>query len=295
MDEAMTAIAEEQALPATQTQAQVAEGNEPETDEVEVEDLEADGSEGEEEGEGGEPELEMTEIEADGKKYRIPAELKDKFLMQADYTRKTQETAALKKTYEAKMEEASRHYQTAQEVIEAKAYMLNVDNQLKQYENVNWQQAHNEDPMGVQQAYMHFQQLKEQRGQVAQYLQNAEAERTAKAEQEVANRLQETRQFAEKNIPGWTPEVDAKVVDFATKELGFDIEQIRAAVNPSIYKTLHYAWLGAQTLQKQSAAPKPTVQQVKPLTKVSAKSNPSTRVTPAQMSVEQMAAYLNKR
>lgn len=293
MEEAMTAIAEEQAVPANQTQAPQVEGNEPDPLEVEVDE---DGSEVEvDEGEGGEPELEMTEIEWNGKKHRIPAELKDGFLMQSDYTRKTQEVAEMRKTYESKMEEAVKHYQTSEQVLEAKAYMLNVDTQLKQYENVNWQQVANEDPMGAQQAYMHFQQLKEERGKVASYLDQENQQRTARAEQDIANRLQETRQFAEKNIPGWTPEVDVKVVDFATKELGFEVEQLRAAVNPNIYRALHLAWLGAQSLQKQNVAPKPNAPQTKPLTTVSAKSNPATRISPAQMSVEQMAAYLNKR
>lgn len=293
MEEAMTAIAEEQAVPANQTQVPQVEGNEPDPLEVEVDE---DGSEVEvEEGEGVEPELEMTEIEWNGKKHRIPAELKDGFLMQSDYTRKTQEVAEMRKTYESKMEEAVKHYQTSEQVLEAKAYMLNVDTQLKQYENVNWQQVANEDPMGAQQAYMHFQQLKEERGKVASYLDQENQQRTARAEQDIANRLQETRQFAEKNIPGWTPEVDVKVVDFATKELGFEVEQLRAAVNPNIYRALHLAWLGAQSLQKQNVAPKPNAPQTKPLTTVSAKSNPATRISPAQMSVEQMAAYLNKR
>lgn len=293
MDEAMTAIAEEQATPAIETQAPEVEGHEPDPSEIEVDD---DGSEVEvDESNGQELEPEMTEIEWNGKRHRIPAELKDGFLMQSDYTRKTQEVAEMRKSYEAKMEEAVKHYQTSQEVLEAKAYMLNVENQLRQYENLNWQQAAAEDPMGAQQAYMHFQQLKEERGKVASYLEQENQQRTARAEQDIANRLQETRQFAEKNIPGWTPEIDVKVVDFATKELGFEVEQLRAAVNPSIYRTLHLAWLGAQSLQKQNVAPKQSAPPAKPLTTVSAKSNPATRLSPAQMSVEQMAAYLNKR
>lgn len=293
MEEAMTAIAEEQAVPANQTQAPQVEGNEPDPSEVEVDE---DGSEVEvEDGDGVEPEPEMIEVERKGKKFTVPKELEPELLMHADYTRKTQEVAELRKTYESKMEDAVKHYQTSQEVLEAKAYMLNVDTQLKQYENINWQQVANEDPMGAQQAYMHFQQLKEERGKVASYLDQENQQRTARAEQDIANRLQETRQFAEKNIPGWTPEVDVKVVDFATKELGFEVEQLRAAVNPNIYRALHLAWLGAQSLQKQNVAPKPSAPQAKPLTTVSAKSNPATRISPAQMSVEQMAAYLNKR
>ena len=293
MDEAMTAIAEEQAVPANQTQAPEVDGNEPDPSEVEVDE---DGSEIEvEEGEGVEPEPEMAEIEWNGKKHRIPAELRDGFLMQSDYTRKTQEVAEMRKTYEAKMEDAVKHYQTSQEVLEAKAYMLNVDNQLRQYQNVDWQQAHAEDPFGTPAEYMRFQQLKEERANVAQYLEQENQQRTAKAEQDIANRLQETRQFAAKSIPGYSLDLENKVVSFAVDELGYDLEQVKAAINPTIFRTMYLAWVGEQTVQKQNVAPKQSAPPAKPLTTVSAKSNPATRIAPAQMSVEQMAAYLNKR
>ena len=49
------------------------------------------------EGEAEESEPETTETEIDGVKYTIPAALKDSFLMQGDYTRKTQELAAERK------------------------------------------------------------------------------------------------------------------------------------------------------------------------------------------------------
>ena len=48
-----------------------------------------------------EPEEETTEIVKDGKAYKVPAALKDEILMHADYTRKTQEVAELRKSVEA--------------------------------------------------------------------------------------------------------------------------------------------------------------------------------------------------
>jgi hypothetical protein len=300
MDEAMTAIAGELEAPAIETQQQ--ETAQPETEAPDTEEVEASEIEGEEgeqgEGEGDEPkapEVELIEVERNGKKYSIPKELEPELLMQADYTRKTQEVAAERKAVEAQKEQATALYQASQEYIEAKAAVKMIEGQLQQYQNVNWAQLEQEDPMGAMSHWRQFQTLKEQYQQGTQYLQNAENERTEKAQQDIAKRLQETRQFAQEKIPGWTPEVDAKVVSFATSELGFDIEQIKAAINPGIYKTLHLAWLGSQTLQKQNAAPPRQQTPPKPLSTVTPKASPSARKNPGEMSVDEMAAFLNKR
>lgn len=295
MTEGMTAIAGELApTPAIETQA-------PETvqpEQVEVPELEqASETEGEEEAgaEGQQPEApEMVEIEIDGKKYQVPAELKDGYLKNGDYTRKTQEVAEMRRSAEAKIEEAAKHFQASQEFIQANAVLLNVEQQLQQYQNVNWDQWEQEDPMAATSHWRQFQTLKEQRGQVAHYLEKTQAERNAKAERDIANRLHETQQFAQKEIPGWTPEVHAKISGFAER-VGFSRDQLRAAMTPQIYKVLHLAWLGEQSMQKQKAAPARPQAPVKPLTTVTPKASPAGRKSVTDMSVDEMAAYLNKR
>lgn len=295
MTEGMTAIAGELApTPAIETQA-------PETvqpEQVEVPELEqASETEGEEEAgaEGQQPEApEMVEIEIDGKKYQVPAELKDGYLKNGDYTRKTQEVAEMRRSAEAKIEEAAKHFQASQEFIQANAALMNVEQQLQQYQNVNWNQWEQEDPMAANSHWRQFQMLKEQRGEVAQYLEKTQAERNAKAERDIANRLHETREFAQKEIPGWSEEVDKKIVGFA-QGVGFSIDQLKAAMTPQVYKILHLAWLGDQSMQKQKAAPARPQAPVKPLTTVTPKASPAGRKSVTDMSVDEMAAYLNKR
>lgn len=293
MTEGMTAIAGELApTPAIETQA-------PETaqpEQVEVPELEqASETEGEEGAEGDQPDaLEMAEIEVDGKTYKVPAELKDGYLKNGDYTRKTQEVAEMRRSAEAKIEEAAKHFQASQEFIQANAALMNVDQQLQQYQNVDWARLEQEDPMGAMSHWRQFQTLKEQRGQVAQYLEKTQAERNAKAERDIANRLHETREFAQKEIPGWSPEVDAKIVGFA-EGVGFSRDQLKAAMTPQVYKILHLAWLGEQSMQKQKAAPARPQAPIKPLTTVTPKASPAGRKSVTEMSVDEMAAYLNKR
>lgn len=300
MDEGMTAIAEELELPATQTQTPQTEVE----DDTDLENLPEDGDnaddgsdEGEtgDDGEGAEQAPELVEIEFNGKKFNIPAELKDGVLMNADYTRKTQEVAELRKTVEARQAEAEQQFNVSQEVLQARAALMVHDNQLEQFEKVDWQQLENEDPVGAMSAWRQFQQLKETRGHIAGYLNEQHTTRSAQAEQETANRLRETREFAEKNIPGWTPEIDTKIANFAISELGQSVDTLKAAYSPNVYKTLHLAWLGHQALQKQKAAPKAVPSQIKPLTTVSSKANPSARRSEADMPMGEFAAWINKR
>lgn len=274
MQEALTAVADAQAMPAGGEQQQNA-ANASETPEVELEnDNEVvDGEEGE--GEGDEqPELELADVEYEGKAYKLPPELKDALLRTADYTRKTQEVAEQRKTVEAKMAEAQAAYQTSQEVIEARAIVHNIDSQLKQYENVNWQALENEDPMAAMSHWRQFQQLQQQRGQVAQYLDKTQADLSEKAKQATADRLRETRAFAEKELKGWSPDLDNKITEFATKDLGFSVDSLREQYTPQVYRTLYLAHIGHLALQKQTAAPKAAAPAAQPLTRVTTRANP---------------------
>ena len=304
MDEGMTAIAGELATPAIEMQeqevapvetdapvdldAEVSTEAEVEGEpEAEAEPDAAEAGEGEEEA-AAEPEL--VDIEVNGKTFKVPAELKDGYLMQADYTRKTQEVAAERKAVETQKEQAAALFQASQEYIEAKAALKMIESQLVQYQNTDWNKLEQEDPMGAMSHWRQFQTLKEQYQQGTQYLQNADAQRTAQAEQDIANRLQETRKFAQEKIPGYSIDLENKVVEFATKELGFDIEQIRASINPAIFKTMHLAWLGSQALQKQHTAPRPAAP-TQPLKTVSSKASPVVTKNPEDMSMEEYARW----
>jgi len=247
------------------------EDEEPETDETE--EIEGEGDEETEEVDG---EPDTAEVELNGEIYKIPAALKDAFLMHKDYTQKSQINAEIKKTAEAKLAEAEQIFSVSNEVLEARAALINLDQQLKQYEGVNWNSYDPNDPIAeleMQRHYRNFQMLKEGKAQVAGFLDQEQSKRAATAEQETANRLRETAEFAKTKIPGWTPDVDAKVTAFAEAELGFTRDTLKSAYSPSVYKALHLAWLGHQSLQKQNAQPKPT-QVAAPLKKVSPKGNP---------------------
>jgi Asp-tRNA(Asn)/Glu-tRNA(Gln) amidotransferase A subunit family amidase len=301
MDEGVTAVAEELVTPAIETQTpETAQVPDPKDEPIDLDAPREEETptelapEGEEQPTAEAIEPDVVEIELNGKKYSVPAELKDGYLMQADYTRKTQEVAELKKASEAKIAEADTYYQVSQEVLEARATLLNVEGQLNRYQNLDWAALESEDPVGAMSAWREFQQLKEVRGNIGGFLDKQQNEMSEKAKLETENRLRETRKFAEEKIPGWSTDVDAKITEFAESK-GFTRETLLNAYSPPVYEVLYLAWLGNQSLQKQQAAPKAPTIAVQPLRTVSAKSSPAVTKSPADMSMDEYAKWSDQK
>lgn len=280
---------------ATETTADRYEGmidldnpSEPETPEAEPQQEET----AEPEAEAVEPETvepEYADIELNGKTYSVPAEIKDGFMRTADYTQKTQIAAAVKREAEALKAEAETLFTVGEEFIEGRAQLSNADAMLKQYSQVDWDAYFNEDPIGAPNDWRKFQSLQQERAQIAQNLSNAWNQRSEQQRIETDKRLQETTEFAAKNIPGWTPEVAHKLNDFATEQ-GFSQDYLRSNLNPQLYKMLHLAWVGSQTLTKTQSAPKPQAQTT-PLKTVSAKASPNVTKDLSEMSMAEYVKY----
>lgn len=239
--------------------------------------------------EGIEPQVEYIELERNGKKYQVPKELEGEFLMHGDYTKKTQATSAREKELDVREERINQQAQFTEEELHERATLVNVTSQLQQYQNVDWDALENEDPMAAQRHWRQFQTLKDQYGQLNHNLSQRQEHRTREAQQETAKRIEETREFAQKEIPGWSPELDVKILEF-TQTMGIDKEAIRQAMNPQVYKMMHLAYVGSQALTKASA-PKPiTALPLKPLTTVAAKGGNVSKDI-ADMSMDEYAAH----
>lgn len=244
-----------------------------------------------------EPEVEYAEIERNGKKYQVPKELESEFLMQGDYTRKTQEVAAQRKELEAFEAKVRQQAQFTEEELTERATLVNVNSQLEQYKAVDWNAWEQEDPMAANSHWRQFQTLKEQRAELTANLGQRQEFRTLEAQQDIAKRIEETKKFAQAEIKGWTPAIDEQILGF-TQQMGIDKEAIVQAMNPQVYKILHMAWVGSQALNKPAnTAPKinPKVE-IKPLSTVSAKSSPTGRVNVAEIdNMDEYAAARRKQ
>lgn len=253
-----------------------------------------------EEGDEPAPEDDEEEFDWNGKKVKGPKGLKDGVLMQADYTRKTQEVAAKARELEDRAKQIDQQFKASDEEMNARAALISIDSDIKSYENVDWDAWEAQDLFAAQAGFRKFQQLQAARGQVANLLGERQKARTEQATSETNKRLQETRQFAETQIKGWTPELDSKITEFATKELGFDWNTLKGAYTPAVYRALYLAHIGHAALQKQATPPKQTAQTpAQPLTKITARANPPPTGLDDRLSIDEWnkrrAAQIAKR
>lgn len=238
-------------------------------------DTEADGD-GEEEPET--PEY-ATITGDDGKEYQVPKELEGMFLKNKDYTQKTQSVAEKAKELEQREQQLNQQFEVSEEVLDARATLRGVSAELAEYQKLtpaDWQAHMQTDPLGTQQHRMRYEALRDQKAELEGKISKAETERTEKAQQDLAKRVQETNEFAAKNIPGFKPELTDKLIAFAG-EMGVPEAALKSNWSPTFYKLLHRAYVGDASLKKQSAARKPAPVPIAPLTTVTPKSTTAAR------------------
>lgn len=215
------------------------------------------------------------EVEHEGKKYRIPKELKPALMMNADYTRKTQELADLRRSAEA---ERTQYQQANAQHVQALAMVHSIDQQLKQFEQVNWNQLSDQDPVQAQKLWMQFQGLKDSRQQIVGQVQQMEQQRAFETQRDTAKRIEEGQAILKRDIPNWSPETAKQVSEFAAKEFGFQPNELNSIIDPRVVKVLHSAMLGAQLVKKQQDnASSKSQPEARPVPKVSGNNAPARR------------------
>lgn len=228
-----------------------------EEEEVEIEErTEEDESE---ESEEDEPEEEEStdSVEVDGKIIDLPpgtpAEVveqvqaaiaeKEKALT-ADYTRKTQEAAEIRKFAEEQQKSVQQLAQFNQQHIQELAQYHALTDQLKQYDEVDWSALADADPM----AYMKH---RDQRAELRDSVNRMGQELGAKFQQAQAVETQRAQQVYKytvdtlyEKIPNYGPETDKKLVNTAV-EMGnrygmkIDIAALQKMHDPFIWLGLH--------------------------------------------------------
>lgn len=279
------AEAERRPAPAPKPEStQVAEPDEPEESELEAEEVEDDEpataeheapehDEGDDEGE--EPETDnLAEIELPGgKKAKIPADLyeqiKPAIMMQADYTRKTQELAEVRKSAESETAQARQQrqqyeqgLQLAQMVVQTFAPQPPPDSLLE------------EDPYEYQRQSLKFQRAMEtwkatqiEAARVQKH-QSEEMQRShEKAMQEGARRLNEI--ISDWKDPSRRTKESREVWEFATKHpvASYPAEALAASPNPNDFYHLRNSMLYERLMAKKASA--------KPVAPVTQKPGPS--------------------
>jgi hypothetical protein len=112
------------------------------------------------------PEEADEEDELDGVKLRGKKDALERFkaerLMQADYTRKTQEVAETRRALEARETQFQESAKAHQAHIREVAQVVAIDDRLAQFAQVNWQALTDQDPVQALKLHTEFTQLQAQ-------------------------------------------------------------------------------------------------------------------------------------
>ena len=189
-------------------------------------------------------EPEYYEFEFKGAKYQVPPELKElheEHLMQKDYTKKSQETAELRRSAELMMQQANTQMALRQALEPHLEELIVVNKQLKLYQQVDWNQLTNSDAQEAQKHFMAYQQLKDRKSGIEGDMN--------KAAQEHVQKLNETRQklktegdkILSQKVKGWNPEKSKALSDFATKTYGFSDNEVSQWTDPRVMQLVNDA------------------------------------------------------
>lgn len=207
---------------------------------------------------------ETFEVELDGAVHTLPAALRGAVLRQADYTRKTQELAEHRRTLEAERQALSERAGAQAGASRDRMRLAALDDQIEEFQGVDWQGYGQADPEGAREAWSTFQQMSQAREQLAYAVSHHEERGALQAAREAAEAMAETGRTLSQEIDGWSPEVAGKLVDYA-QAFGVTMEELREMADPRLWKLLHKAWRADQASE---AGARETAQAVRPAVSV---------------------------
>lgn len=241
-----------------------------------------------EEDETEEAEDESEEVDFEGKKYKLPKELKDALLRQSDYTKKTQEVAEQRKSIETQKQQAEVAIQAVTQFQKEFTELSMVNNDLDRFAGFDWNAAINESPVDAMKLQMKYQELVQQKQDLTGRINNIQQEVEQRRSVELKDAIQRANTVLSKEIPGWGADKYVEISKTATELLGISQKELDETIDPRIWKGLHMI-SEFQKLQQKSLTKIKTTDKAEPKPTVVVKSSGSSKAVtnPDKMSTEE--------
>lgn len=198
----------------------------------------------------------------DGETVRVPPKLKDGYLRQSDYTRKTQDLASLQKQAQATLEQQQMRAQFEQFVSEDRERLSGLKTQLDQYKKLDWSNLSTEDYIRYKGA---MDQLRDQASDLEKSIQGKEQQFQGHLAQHRRQAAANAYDFIGRHVKGFGPdsEIERSVANYAAQNgLPHEAFAQGALTFPSLavmaYKAMQFDQLQStkpQALAKAKAAP----------------------------------------
>ncbi len=271
----------------------------PETENLDAVEIEIElGDEADSTGDPATDEDDSEEVDHNGEKYKIPKALKDAFLMQQDYTKKTQEVAEARKTFEAQQETFQKQQQFQQAHMNEIVKFNQIGQELSKFQNVDWNALYDADPVEAMKLDRQFNGLKEEYNKTQGQLAQAEQWQALNQQQETAKLVEQGKVTLASEIKDWSPALGKEVADYLKtySRIGVN-DQLLKAIDSGLYGALpivlaHKARLYDQMMNK-AAAPAQKTAPPPPVTKVGNKATVTKSVS--QMTDKEFAAWRHKQ
>ena len=185
--------------------------------------------------------------------------------MQADYTRKTQEIAELRKATEAQRADLIRSAEIQQQFLSDVATVKGVEQQLDYFKTIDWPAYQRMDPQGAQADWFQYQALKDQHQELNQSLESKKVEWNSLVERERATEIEKALAEVKRAIPDWSEQKAAEVTTFAKEHAGLTDAELAEITNPRVITALHeYMVLKREKQQRLAAAKLKKQQEIQP-------------------------------
>lgn len=184
------------------------------------------------------------DYDVDGQSYRLPKDLKAKVdewrnghLRQEDYTRKTQEVAAMHRQVATIAEAARMRQEFESSVSDEMAEIAGINRQLAQFKSLDWNGLDSDLMLKLS-----FQrdQLRERARELDETVQKKGRDLQQKMNQKQRELEENGRRYLSQTIKGWGKDTEAEVVK-AAQEVGYTQEELKSVFDVRFVRLAHKA------------------------------------------------------
>lgn len=183
-----------------------------------------------------ETQSDLAELEWDGQVYQVPVKLKDAFMKNDDYTKKTQDLAEQRKTLDhvRTMAETRQLEASFSQSVEAETKRLNViEAYLEQLSKVDWTQMNTEQMFRQR---IEMDQIREQRDAIKAVIADKQGKFQTDMQARIADLRGKSRELASKSIQDFSDETEKSMRAFAASEGLADKEMDNVFLDPRSFK-----------------------------------------------------------
>jgi hypothetical protein len=199
-------------------------------------------------------------VKVDGEEFEVTLdELRDGYQRQSDYTRKSQSLAEQRKAYEANLQAVQNERNQYAQVLEQMSENQNY--QLQQFEDINWKELKDDDPMEYMEKRLEYQEAKDRISQLNNERARVHQQNQAEITQVLTEKVQKEAELLSAALPEYAdPSSNLKtdIRNYALS-LGFPENEIDSISDHRVVLVLHKAMMqdnAAKGVKKVKVAPK---------------------------------------